>query len=209
MTLLRSQGPFAPLRVDGVVFDSVMTLPARLPVYDFTGGAKPSGMKRHQYGIGRYDEHRPNMYLGSQFSAGQRDIHMGIDIGAPAHSEVRAFYSGRIFKLGDNAAPYDYGPTIITEHHWLSQTIYALHGHLSRSSLRPWCEGDLFESGAVLGYLGQAEENGGWPPHLHFQLSLAQPDKHDLPGVVSKADRPWARTAFPDPRLVLGPLYGE
>ena len=55
--------------------------------------------------------------------------------------------------------------------------------------------------------MGTREVNGGWNPHLHFQLSLLEPETHDLPGAVSVADRSWALRAFPDPRLVLGPLY--
>ena len=61
--------------------------------------------------------------------------------------------------------------------------------------------------GSILGWLGDRTENGGWNPHVHFQLSLVEPITHDLPGVVSAVDRDWARKNYPDPRLVLGPLY--
>uniref|UniRef100_A0A0C3SWS6 Peptidase M23 domain-containing protein n=1 Tax=Guillardia theta (strain CCMP2712) TaxID=905079 RepID=A0A0C3SWS6_GUITC len=44
--------------------------------------------------------------------------------------------------------------------------------------------------------------NGGWPPHLHFQLSLQQPTTHDMPGVVAKKDHDEALRLFPDPQLV-------
>ena len=51
-------------------------------------------------------------------------------------------------------------------------------------------------------------ENGGWPiPHVHFQLSVKEPATHDMPGVVSAEQRDDARRDYPDPRLVLGPLY--
>ena len=33
------------------------------------------------------------------------------------------------------------------------------------------------------------------------------PETHDMPGVVSPTDRPRALLHYPDPRLVLGPLY--
>ena len=149
------------------------------------------------------------MYLGEQFEedGGRRDVHVGIDLAAPAGEPVHAFYAGTIFRLGDNALPYDYGPTIITRHTWLDQTVYALHGHLSRESLERWSPGEAFAAGAVLSHVGTREVNGGWNPHLHFQLRLLEPETHDLPGAVSVADRSWALRAFPDPRLVLGPLY--
>ena len=58
-----------------------------------------------------------------------------------------------------------------------------------------------------MSYLGDEKENGGWPPHLHIQLSFKKPDNLDIPGVVSLADRLEALDLYPDPRQVLGPLY--
>ncbi len=194
------------LRTDGLSFGPVIRLPSEYEVYDFSDGYDPDRKLTHDYGVGKYDEFRPGMYEGEQFQ-GIRNIHVGIDIGTPAGESVHAFFAGTIFKLGDNALAYDYGPTIITRHQWLDQTVFALHGHLSRASLEDWKEGDRFEMGAVLAHVGQCHENGGWNPHLHFQLSLIEPETHDLPGAVSAADRDWARQAFPDPQLVLGTLY--
>ena len=194
------------LRTETVTFHPVIHLPDEFEIYDFTRGYDPDRELSHAYGIGKYDEVRPGMYEGEQFE-GIRNIHMGIDIAAPVGETVSAFYDGRIFKLGDNALPYDYGPTIITHHRWLDQDVYALHGHLSRDSLSRWSEGDLIRKGEPLARVGDRTENGGWNPHLHFQLCLYEPETHDLPGVVSERDRDWALSAFPDPRLVLGPVY--
>ena len=52
--------------------------------------------------------------------------------------------------------------------------------------------------------MGSEEENGGWPPHVHFQLSLIEPEECDLPGVVSEENHDIALKIFPDPRMVLG-----
>ena len=50
--------------------------------------------------------------------------------------------------------------------------------------------------------------NGGWDPHLHFQLSLIEPITHDMPGVVNPKDREEALLKnYPDPRLVMGTIY--
>ena len=67
--------------------------------------------------------------------------------------------------------------------------------------------GRRFNAGDELGWLGGREENGGWPPHVHFQLCLKRPDTHDLPGVVTRAEREEALRLYPDPRLVLGKLW--
>jgi len=200
-------GPFPPLQVQGLRFHPVIHLSDDYEVYDFTTGYDPARPRASTYGVGRYNERRPDMYAGDQFVEGRRDIHVGIDLAAPAGEPVHAFFPGTIFMLGDNALPYDYGPTLITRHQWSGQIVYALHGHLSRESLVPWSRGDSFEAGEVLARVGCREENGGWNPHVHFQLSLVEPATHDLPGAVGVADHQWALQAFPDPRLVLGPLY--
>lgn len=194
------------LRTDSVSFHPVIRLPDEYELYDFSAGYDPARALSHPYGVGKYDEVRPGMYLGEQFE-GVRNIHMGIDIGCPAGEPVFAFFAGTIHKLGDNALPYDYGPTIITRHEWLGQVVFALHGHLSRRSLDQWSEGAAFEAGTQLATVGVSDENGGWNPHLHFQLSLVEPHTHDLPGAVSAAQRAQALRDYPDPRLVLGALY--
>jgi len=196
-----------PLQTAGISFAPVMHLPEEVEVYDFTRGYDPSRTLQTPYGVGRYNEHRPGMYLGEQFVEGERNIHVGIDLAAPVGEPIYAFYGGTIFALGDNDRPYDYGPTLITRHEWLGQKVYALHGHLSRTCLERWAVGDGVEQGQVLGAVGSQEENGGWNPHLHFQLSLIEPTNCDLPGAVSQAHRAWALQVFPDPRLVLGPLH--
>ena len=198
---------FRALDVDGMVFHPVIDMPSGYEVYDFTGGYDPDRPRTSDYGVGRYDEDRPGMYLGEQFVGGQRTVHVGVDLAAPVGEPVHAFYEGTIFQLGDNARAYDYGPTIITHHRWGGQDVYALHGHVTRCSLARWQPGDSFAQGERLARVGARDENGGWNPHLHFQLSLIRPTTHDLPGVVSRVDRAWALEVFPDPRLVLGPLY--
>jgi len=78
---------------------------------------------------------------------------------------------------------------------------------LSSSSLAGKKIGQKLSAGEVLGWFGEYSENGGWKPHLHFQLSLVEPTTHDLPGVVSPDEREQGLADFPDPRLVLGELY--
>lgn len=199
---------YPTLQVEGMTFHTVIDLGNEYEVFDFTKGYDAKRVLAFPYGVGRYDERRPGMYAGDQFLADQRDVHVGIDLAAPAGECVHAFYEGTVFKMGDNALPYDYGPTIITRHLLGIHSVYVLHGHLSQESLNKWQVGDSFKGGEVLAWVGREEENGGWNPHLHFQLSLIEPTTHDLPGAVNVNDRPWALRAFPDPQLVLGRLYG-
>ena len=155
--------------------------------------------------LGRYDERR-TIYVQPLFAEG-RTVHMGIDLGGPIGAAVHAFFAGVVVHSGSNPADGDYGGTVVTEHELPEGTIWALHGHLSHASIEWSPAGRNFKSGEVLGWLGDARENGGWPPHVHFQLSRRRPETHDLPGAVTPAERSSARECFPDPRLVLGPLY--
>jgi len=182
------------------------TQPGAVEVFDFTRGYDRE-RARPDYGIGRYDEKRPGMYDAALFAEGARDVHMGVDIGAPAGTEVYAFDDGEVFLFGDNEAPGDYGPTLVTRHDFDGRPLYVLLGHLARRSLEGKRIGARFARGEVLGWVGEAHENGGWNPHVHVQLAWHAPERADLPGVVSEADRERAREAYPDPRLILGPLY--
>ena len=187
-------------------------------VHDFTrpnpdGWAAPS-----PYTVGRYDEHRPAMYTTELF-AGVRDHHVGLDLGAPVGTAVHAFGPGVVFMTTINAEDGSYGPTLITQHHLSlpdavgespggeARTFWVLYGHLSWSSIEHWKEGDAFESGTVLARMGSEDENGGWPPHVHVQMSWSPPTTGDLPGVVAPEDREAALAAYPDPRLICGALY--
>jgi len=185
-------------------FHPVIVLPARVDVLDLTGRGAPTP-RTSLWSVGRYDEDRAGMYTTPLF-AGRRTVHMGIDLGAPAGTAVHAFADGHVHSAGYNPADGDYGHVVVTEHSIDGVTLWALHGHLdARSSAH--APGSRITAGQVIGWLGAEDENGGWPPHLHFQLSLERPATHDLPGVVSPAEREAARSIYPDPRLVLGPLY--
>jgi murein DD-endopeptidase MepM/ murein hydrolase activator NlpD len=180
-----------------------LRLPERYELLDLTRGyTPPTG----PYSVGRYDEDRAGLYTAALFG-GARTLHMGIDLGAPAGAEVFAFREGRVYAQGALPAPGDYGHTVITEHEWRGAPLWALYGHLSAASIEHLKVGQRVERGQRLGWLGEPHENGGWPPHLHFQLSLHPPRGHDLPGVVAPSERAEALRLYPDPRLVLGELY--
>ena len=160
--------------------------------------------------IGRYDENRKGMYTQELF-AGERTIHVGLDIGAPAQTPIYAFEDGLIHSFADNDQDGSYGPTIITEHSLQISgkptTLWVLHGHLSRESLHELNVGEPIVKGQEIGKMGTKGENGGWPPHVHIQLSLVEPEQADLPGVVTPEDRTQALLDYPDPRNILGMLY--
>ena len=185
-------------------FHPVVILPEKYTVLDLSGGLwTPS---RTKFSIGKYNEVRPNMYNADIFE-GVRNIHMGVDIGGPVGTPCMAFADGEISHFGYNPEPGDYGHVIITKHNISGTTVWALYGHLDSTSVKDKSIGQIVNKGEVIAWFGARHENGGWEPHLHFQLSLLEPETHDLPGVVASGNRAQALLDYPDPRLVLGPIY--
>ena len=113
--------------------------------------------------------------------------------------------------LADNDEDGSYGPTIITEHRipieGVEQMLWVLHGHLSRNSLEGLEVGARISKGEQIGSMGAEHENGGWPPHVHIQLTFVEPTEPDLEGVVAPHNRDEALQRYPDPRNLLGRLY--
>tara|TARA_B100000900_G_scaffold399682_1_gene402489 strand:- start:187 stop:819 length:633 start_codon:yes stop_codon:yes gene_type:complete len=197
--------PKAP-RLSIYKFENIIDLPKDIHVHDFTIKDNFQNIE-DSFSIGKYNEKRSNMYRGELFEKQNRCIHMGIDIGAKAGTNVQSFYEGEIFLFKNNNRELDYGYTIITKHTFNETNLYALYGHLSKSSISKKKIGQKIHSGEVIATIGNTAENGGWPPHVHFQLSLIEPKSCDLPGVVSEKDHEIALKIFPDPRIVLGNLY--
>ena len=185
-------------------FEQVVKMPEEYAVLDLSDGKWESS--EMDFAVGKYDELRPGMYNTDIFE-GKRFLHVGIDIGGPVGTECMAFMDGEISHLGYNPEPGDYGNVLITKHGIGESDLWALYGHLDSKSLEGKFAGKKILAGEVIGWFGDSRENGGWEPHQHFQLSLVEPTTHDLPGVVAPEDRERSLKKYPDPRLVLGPIY--
>ena len=185
-------------------FSEVVILPEEYTVLDLSKGqwVPPETI----FSIGKYDELRPGMY-NTEIFHGERFLHVGIDIGAPIGTPCMAFSDGEVSHFGYNPEPGDYGNVLIIKHKLDGVSLWALYGHLSSESIENKILGQKVVAGEVVAWFGDESENGGWEPHLHFQLSLIEPETHDMPGVVAPEDREQALKDYPDPRLVLGPLY--
>jgi 4-aminobutyrate aminotransferase-like enzyme/Ser/Thr protein kinase RdoA (MazF antagonist) len=164
-----------------------------------------------EIGVGRYDEARM-LYNSPLFASGgasadeRRTVHLGIDLFTKAGAPIFAPIEGEIYAFAYNPAPLDYGHVIILKHRTSGgHTFYTLYGHLSAESLeglrvgRPVARGEKFAS------LGPPGENGGWTPHLHFQIITDLLDSDcDFPGVCRASQREIWRSFSPDPNLILG-----
>ena len=139
---------------------------------------------------GGYKEQRALYRRSARFQAGAvRDVHMGIDLWAPAGTSVHAIMDGKIHSFADNDDAGNYGPTLILEHDLEGKKLYSLYGHLSKSDMQGWEVGTRFRESEQIATLGTPHENGGYSPHLHFQIMTdMQGHQGDFPGVLAKND---------------------
>ena len=159
-----------------------------------------------RYGIGGYMELRTIYDNRVQFetTGEQRQLHLGIDIWANAGTPVYAPLDGIIHSFQDNAHFGDYGPTIILKHQRGDLIFYSLYGHLNRECLKNLSVSLPIPSGQHIANFGTAEVNGGWPPHLHFQLMLDMEGMvGDYPGACRNSDKARYLQNIPDPGLLL------
>lgn len=143
-------------------------------------------------GYGGYAEHRIFYQQSPLFQSGAiepRCIHLGIDLWEAAGTKVFAPLAAQVHSFAYNAGVLDYGATIILTHQLENFTFYTLYGHLALASLEGLVPGQAIAPGAPFATLGARPENGGWVPHLHFQLILDMEGKvGDYPGVATQAE---------------------
>jgi len=87
-------------------------------------------------------------------------FHKGLDLAAPAGTEVRAAMAGEVALAGYQQG---YGNTVVVQHAGGVQTRYA---HLGSIEVR---KGDTIAAEQVLGSVGNTGHSTG--PHLHFEIT--------------------------------------
>lgn len=188
----------------------IMNIPDQFRVFDLASRYEPEEIQHFiesgGWGVGGYLENRKAMYTAPQYE-NKRRVHMGIDIWAAAGEPVYSPLDGTVAYKVIYDEPGNYGGTIVLRMCFEARTIYGLFGHLSWGSVENAEPGRSISAGEQIGRLGVFEENGNWPPHLHFQISIIDPGKADMPGVVTESESEPASLLYPDPRMILGPIY--
>jgi 4-aminobutyrate aminotransferase-like enzyme len=162
-------------------------------------------------GIGRYNEARL-LYSSVLFGAGaspleaRRAIHLGMDLFAEPGTSIHTPLDAVVHTLANNGAPLDYGPLVILRHDAGDAGVFfTLYGHLDKESLTRLKVGQHIARGEKFARIGAFEENGGWPPHLHFQIILDLLDLDaNFPGVAYASQRAVWTSLSPDPNLLVG-----
>jgi 4-aminobutyrate aminotransferase-like enzyme/Ser/Thr protein kinase RdoA (MazF antagonist) len=162
-------------------------------------------------GVGRYDEPRL-VYTDDAYRTqendgpGWRTVHIGLDLFLPPGTLVSAPLGGVVHSFADNAGAQDYGPTVILRHtvDRGRLTFFTLYGHLDRESIAWLRREQPMPPGAPVGRIGEVSENGGWPPHLHFQIVTDMLERvGEFPGVAPARQRTVWKSLSPDPNLIV------
>ena len=138
-----------------------------------------------------------------------RTQHLGLDIWSSITDNEgirRKIYcplDGEVVCSYNNNVNCDYGGTLILKHSIEDLEFYTLYGHLSLDSLELSPLGRKVKSGDHIAYLGNKEENGNWPPHLHFQIILdLMKNETNFPGVAFTHEYNIWKSICPDPFLL-------
>ena len=185
----------------------------RLGALDLAEAGASEGVNRlmAEYGagaaLGRYAEDR-GCYSSPQFmSEGQpRSTHLGVDVFVPAGTAVHAPFDAVVVAVALNDEHLDYGPTVILRHDLpgAPRSFFTLYGHLSMATLDALSPGRQIKAGEVFAQIGQEQENGHWPPHLHVQIILdLLGESKNFVGVCAPAELPFWRQICPDPVPIL------
>ena len=208
-----------------VEFFPVMGIPlseVETPVVKLDGEHAPEGNPEAElsvsdlhspggYAIGLYEEPRliyqsPLFAINPEEGGGQRTIHLGIDVFAEKGHVVYAPLDGIVVAAAFRPERQDYGGLLILRHQPVEgPEFFSLYGHLDRESVAAWSVGQVIPRGGSLGRLGGADENGGWPPHLHLQVASDLLGTGDgLPGVAAANEQSVWTGFCPHPAPLLG-----
>ncbi|MCT4557696.1 MAG: aminotransferase class III-fold pyridoxal phosphate-dependent enzyme [Pelagimonas sp.] len=200
-----SDAPMGSLSVENCVWPQD---PFHMPLRE----AKTIGAEHDAGGIWLGYYHEPRLiYTAPAFRNGpfkasdRRTVHLAIDAFAPSGTPMFAPLDGEVFVAENRAGHLDYGGTIILRHETpQGDPFYTLYGHLDPEFMTRLSVGDKVAKGAQFCRLGDPTQNGGWAPHVHFQLALTTEGiETDWPGVGTPDEMYMWRAICPNPAALL------
>ncbi len=160
--------------------------------------------------LGYYHEPRliytePAFRKGPWKASDRRTVHLALDVFAPAGTPMYAPLRGTVFVVEYRADHLDYGGVIILRHETpQGDPFYTLFGHLDPEVLDRLQVGQVIEKGEEFCRLGDPSMNGGWAPHVHFQLALTTEGiEADWPGVGDPDEMYLWPAVCPNPAALL------
>ena len=160
--------------------------------------------------LGYYHEPRliyaePAFRKGPFKASNRRTVHLAVDAFAPDFTPMYAPLDGEVFVVENRNGHLDYGGVIILRHETpAGDAFYTLYGHLDPECCDRLSPGDMIAKGEEFCRLGDASMNGGWAPHVHFQLALTTEGiEADWPGVGDPDEMYMWRAICPNPAALL------
>ena len=160
--------------------------------------------------IGGYCEPRliytaPAFMLGDHIPQGRRSVHIGVDVFAKAGTLVQAPLAAKVLCVENREGHLDYGGMVILSHVTPDEDeFFTLYGHLNPDSIAQLRAGSEIAVGECFARLGDQTNNGGWSPHLHFQMALLTDGlSQDWPGVVDPDELLFWTRVFPNPAALM------
>ncbi|KPD14403.1 aminotransferase class III-fold pyridoxal phosphate-dependent enzyme [Phaeobacter sp. 11ANDIMAR09] len=160
--------------------------------------------------LGYYHEPRliyaePAFRKGPFKASNRRTVHLAVDAFAPDFTPMYAPLDGEVFVVENRNGHLDYGGVIILRHETpAGDPFYTLYGHLDPECCDRLSPGDMIAKGEEFCRLGDASMNGGWAPHVHFQLALTTEGiEADWPGVGDPDEMYMWRAICPNPAALL------
>lgn len=138
-------------------------------------------------------------------NANRRTVHLAVDVFAAVGSPVCAPLAATVEYVRNCEDYLDYGGMVILRHETdTGLRFYTLYGHLDPLSFGDLAPGQELAAGAQFATLGDVLVNGGWAPHLHFQLALSvQGMDGDWPGVADPDELYLWEAICPNPAALL------
>ncbi|MGI9369210.1 MAG: aminotransferase class III-fold pyridoxal phosphate-dependent enzyme, partial [Ruegeria sp.] len=160
--------------------------------------------------LGYYNEPRliyaePGFRKGPWKASDRRTVHLAVDVVAPAGTVLHAPLSGRVEVVENRTDHLDYGGVVILHHETPDgDAFYTLYGHLDPEVCDRLEPGDPVAQGAGFAQLGDANQNGGWAPHVHFQLAMTTAGMEaNWPGVGDPDEMYLWHAVCPNPAALL------
>lgn len=160
--------------------------------------------------LGKYREARlvygaPFYLTGDHQASDRRTMHIAVDIFLPAGAPVHAPLDAIVHSAEVCDQDFDYGGLVVLQHDPAPDIrFFTLYGHLQHDSARALRKGQSIKRGEVFAALGTDKENGGWPPHVHFQVGITDRPGSAWPGVVDPDRLEDWMNVFLDPAPLLG-----
>jgi 4-aminobutyrate aminotransferase-like enzyme/Ser/Thr protein kinase RdoA (MazF antagonist)/murein DD-endopeptidase MepM/ murein hydrolase activator NlpD len=160
--------------------------------------------------LGYYFEPRliytePAFRNGPWLASDRRTVHLAVDVFGAAQTPVCAPLDATVYAAKNCARHLDYGGLIILAHKTPDgDEFYTLYGHLNPEVCDRLSVGDTLSKGTPFSALGDVTQNGGWSPHLHFQMALTLEGLgDDWPGVGDPDESYLWNAICPNPAALL------